>query len=394
MTQRSLIPFSALGLLVLLASSALAQPALELPLNQSGKRSFGPEQATGAPDVPEAGDNGFAWASRQQDDQKEWLVCEYEKAVELKSVSVYETYNPGALYKLTVFDPDGKEVTAWEGKDPTPSTKQSGISIIPLRIKFPVKKLKLYLDSPSVPGWNEIDAVGITDSKQQIHWASRVTASSTFAQPAATPSVRTNRSWGPEQVQGEPNTNEAGDRPTAWASSTTDGQKEWLICEYEDAFKPEQIVVHENYNPGAVYKITSLDGDEETSLWEGEDPTPRDEPRGISVFPVKLTEPIRRIKIYIDSPAVPGYNEIDAVGLRKGKDTRWADKVTASSTFGVTPIPRQPPRPPMMNADAARIRKLEEQVKELTRELEELKSLKAEVQKLRTQLKKRDDEQP
>nr|MBC8291453.1 hypothetical protein [Planctomycetota bacterium] len=393
MTQKSLSPLLILvpALLLFLNTPAKAVRVIELPLgtqtgNQTGKRSFGPEQVTGAPDVAAPGDNGSAWASKLQDDQKEWLVCEYDKAVLLKSVSVYETYNPGALYKLTVFDPDGKEVTAWEGKDPTPATQASGISIIPVRMKFPVKKLKLYFDSPSFPGWNEIDAVGITDSKQQVQWASRVTASSTYAQPAVVPQMTMKRGWGPEQAQGKPDTPEAGDQTTAWASSSTDAQKEWLVCEYKDAFKPRQIVVHETYNPGAVYKITSLDKDDkETSLWEGEDPTPRDEPLGISVFPVKLTRPIRKIKIYIDSPAVPGYNEIDAVGLRSGEETRWADKVTASSTFGVTPIPTQPPA---MSGDSLRIRKLENQVEELTRELEELKKLKAEIQRLRDELKK------
>ena len=178
-----------LTLLVCLSSNALAEETLERRLPGGGVvrnagRSFGREQVIGEPDVTAAGDNGSAWASKLQDDQKEWLICEYEQAVTLKAVSVYETYNPGALYKLTVFNPDGKEVIAWEGTDPTPADKASGVSIIPVRLDFLVQKLKLYLDSPAFPGWNEIDAVGITDSKQQVHWATRVQASTTYAQPA------------------------------------------------------------------------------------------------------------------------------------------------------------------------------------------------------------------
>src|SRR5437868_8770033 len=40
-------------------------------------RAWGPEQATGEPNVPAAGDNGNAWASKTQDAEDEWLLLEY-----------------------------------------------------------------------------------------------------------------------------------------------------------------------------------------------------------------------------------------------------------------------------------------------------------------------------
>ena len=36
-----------------------------------------------------------------------------------------------------------------------------GVSAIPLKVKFKVSKVKIYIDSPSVSGWNEIDAIGL-----------------------------------------------------------------------------------------------------------------------------------------------------------------------------------------------------------------------------------------
>ena len=275
-----------LALLVFSASwnTSLALEEIEAPA--AAKRGYGPEQATGKPDVELAGDNVNAWASLGADDREEWLVCEYENAVKAKAVSVYETYKPGALYKVTAFDAEGEEVLAWEGEDPTPRDKPKGISIIPIKLDFPIRKIKLYLDSPAVPDWNEIDAVGLEDVDGNKQWAITVEASTTYAQPAAVAVVASGkRNWGSEQAEGEPDTPEAGDQVTAWASATADGQKEWLLCAYENERKQAEIVVHETYNPGAIYKITVVDGDgKETLAWEGEDPTPRDKPRGVSVF--------------------------------------------------------------------------------------------------------------
>src|SRR5689334_10692647 len=90
------------------------------------KRSWGPEQATGEPDTPGAGDITTAWASETPDGQAEWLICEFEKPVQAIFLRVHETYNPGALVKVTAFGADGKELTAWEGQDPTAKGEQRG----------------------------------------------------------------------------------------------------------------------------------------------------------------------------------------------------------------------------------------------------------------------------
>ncbi|MCB1513071.1 MAG: hypothetical protein KDJ36_19415, partial [Hyphomicrobiaceae bacterium] len=45
----------------------------------------------------------------------------------------------------------------------------------------------------------------------------------------ADPAPQQNRSWGPEQAVGKPNTPQAGDISTAWASRTRDDQEEWLL---------------------------------------------------------------------------------------------------------------------------------------------------------------------
>jgi len=154
------------------------------------KRSWGPEQAIGPPDTPGAGDLTTAWASASQDDQAEWLICEYEKPLQAMFLHVHETYHPGALVKVTAFGPDGKEITAWEGEDPTPRTEARGVSKIPIALGANAQRFKLYFDSPAVHGWNEIDAVAVEDEKGTSHWAVHVEASSTFARELVAPERR------------------------------------------------------------------------------------------------------------------------------------------------------------------------------------------------------------
>jgi hypothetical protein len=146
------------------------------------KRAWGPEQATGPPDTPQAGDIQTAWASLTPDGQDEWLLLEYSEPVVPKAVLVYETYNPGALYRVTVFKLNGEEVEVWKGKDPTPMNSGMGISEITFRVSFKTNRVKIYLDSKNVPGWNEIDAVGLRDTADKTHWAVSADASSTYAE--------------------------------------------------------------------------------------------------------------------------------------------------------------------------------------------------------------------
>lgn len=148
---------------------------------------WSPSQATGAPDTTMPGDQQTAWASLTADGQREWLCLEYDKAVIPKSVRIYENYHPGAVDRVTVFSADGAEIEAWQGKDPTPTSAQSGVSEIQLKIKFPIRKLTLHLNSPAVSDWNEIDAVALVSTTGQAQWARRATASSSYGAPPATP---------------------------------------------------------------------------------------------------------------------------------------------------------------------------------------------------------------
>jgi hypothetical protein len=142
---------------------------------------WSPQQAAGAPDTPTAGDQVTAWASASADAGEEWLLLHYAKPVIPREVHVYENCAPGALAKVSVIGEDDVEQVAWVGQDPTPQGAPMGTSKVPVDVDVPTNRVRIYLACDKVPGWNEVDAVGLLDEEGQSHWARRVEASSTYA---------------------------------------------------------------------------------------------------------------------------------------------------------------------------------------------------------------------
>ena len=142
------------------------------------KRSWSAVQATGAPDTATAGDQATAWAPAAQNGGEEWLELVYAAPVEVAQVIVRETYNPGAISKVSVILENGTEVPIWQGAQaavPGPIDR-----VFPAPGGMIARSAKVYLDTKRVPGWNEIDAVALTDRSGARHWAESASASSSY----------------------------------------------------------------------------------------------------------------------------------------------------------------------------------------------------------------------
>jgi hypothetical protein len=151
----------------------------EAPLTKPGPRGWGPEQATGAPDTMQAGDMTTAWAPRQPDGGAEWLKLEFNREVMIAEVRVRETYNPGAVVKVTALLAGGEEALIWEGAEEPAQAPVDRSFLNPQPIK--ARMVKIYLDTAKVSGWNEIDAVELIGTDGSRQWASTATASSSYA---------------------------------------------------------------------------------------------------------------------------------------------------------------------------------------------------------------------
>jgi hypothetical protein len=92
---------------------------------------------------------------------------------------VRETYNPGAISKVTAVLPNGQETILWEGMgEPTQAPVET---VFPVKGDIYAQSVKVYLDTKRVPGWNEIDAVELVGRDGSRQWASKASASSSYA---------------------------------------------------------------------------------------------------------------------------------------------------------------------------------------------------------------------
>ncbi|MEA3209549.1 MAG: hypothetical protein QOE70_2606 [Chthoniobacter sp.] len=142
------------------------------------------------------------------------------------------------------------------------------------------------------------------------------------------------RSWGSEQATGPPDTMQAGDFPSAWASTAPDAGEEWLQLQYGPPMEAAQVLVRETLNPGAISKVAIvLENGVERLIWQGVQ-APATAPAD-RVFPVPPGVVAAGVKVYLDTARVPGWNEIDAVAVitRDGAQ-HWAKSAAASSSYG------------------------------------------------------------
>ena len=179
----------------------------------SSKRAWGPEQATGAPDTAAAGDFQTAWASLLPDGGPEWLQVEFPKPVVLGEVRIRETFNPGAISKIMAFL-NQEEVLLWEGEAnamPAPADM-----VVKPDSRVLSNRIKIYLDTTRVQGWNEIDAVELVGEDGSRQWASSATASSTYAEKTPTPAPQISTASQPNASASPSSTGFAGDWNTSF----------------------------------------------------------------------------------------------------------------------------------------------------------------------------------
>lgn len=137
------------------ASAAVAKSSYSNP-------NYGAARATGAPDVPIAGDSVNAWCPGVQAAGTDWLEVSFAVPARAVGVRVRQTNNPGAIAKVEAFEPDGTVHAWWEGTDPYVRPAVAGLAWFAVRVpstSYAVARVKVTLDLARVAGWKQIDAV-------------------------------------------------------------------------------------------------------------------------------------------------------------------------------------------------------------------------------------------
>ncbi len=118
---------------------------------------------------PNYGDYSNAWASQSADGTREYLVVGFDTLQTVKTVEIYETWNPGAVDSLFIRNADTQKwVKIYSKPARTDLPEESRImTIYPKESTFLVDALRIAINSPEVQGWNEIDAVAISGQRKK-----------------------------------------------------------------------------------------------------------------------------------------------------------------------------------------------------------------------------------
>ena len=165
------------------ANGALVEAAAKQP----GGPSWSPGQAAGAPNTQSHGDLPTAWASQSPDGGPEWLQLKYAKPVPLAEINIHESFNPGAVSRVSALMPDGSKRIIWEGvESPEGGVVERALEVPP---GITSDQILVEMDTSRVPGWNEIDAVELVGRDGSRQWAVESTASSYYGQGRTYPNT-------------------------------------------------------------------------------------------------------------------------------------------------------------------------------------------------------------
>ncbi|MBK9034863.1 MAG: hypothetical protein IPL61_26970 [Myxococcales bacterium] len=122
--------------------------------------------------------------------------------------------------------------------------------------------------------------------------------------------------WSAARVLGAPDVEALGtDAPQAWASRGADDRDEWIEVALAQPTRLAGLRVIESYNPGAITRVEVADADGARRIvyWGAAAPLG---PAGheLAVALGCAQAPVASIRVTLDSRAVIGWNELDAIG--------------------------------------------------------------------------------
>lgn len=123
--------------------------------------------------------------------------------------------------------------------------------------------------------------------------------------------------WSASKTLGAPTITTCNDNSEAWASSSSDSRREFLELEYDNPAPINRIFIYETLSPGAVDTVYVFNPNTLVyeKVYEATAAAAATCPRKLSIFFPVTSFPVSKIRIAINSPAVNGFNEIDAVGI-------------------------------------------------------------------------------
>ena len=128
-------------------------------------------QALGRPSkLPLFGETVCAWQPMTQDNpQEEFLIVGFDTLMSIRQVAIAENAGQGCIVKVEAFDEYDNIKLLWINKT-SPSSEIGKMTniILPKLSNFKVRGIKIVLNTSKVAGWNQIDAIGISQTEVPI----------------------------------------------------------------------------------------------------------------------------------------------------------------------------------------------------------------------------------
>ncbi|CAH0994717.1 Peptidoglycan-associated lipoprotein [Emticicia aquatica] len=114
--------------------------------------------------LPQKGDSKCAWSSSGADTYaEEYIKVGFENPVRIKQVCIAENFNPGAVLRVLAYDSTDREYIIHENKEDGPTEIGRMWNIIIPQTQYKVYAIKIVLAPAKIPGYNQIDALGISE---------------------------------------------------------------------------------------------------------------------------------------------------------------------------------------------------------------------------------------
>jgi outer membrane protein OmpA-like peptidoglycan-associated protein len=128
-------------------------------------------QALGRPDkLPQIGSSTCAWQPLTQDNpEEEFLIVGFDTIMTIRQVAIAENFGQGCIIRVEAFDELDNLKLLWSSKNaPTAEIGKMHNILLPKSSTFKVRAIKIILNTDRVKGWNQIDAIGISQSDVPI----------------------------------------------------------------------------------------------------------------------------------------------------------------------------------------------------------------------------------
>lgn len=137
--------------------------------SEYGPLEYSAIQALHKPNVlPNGGDNPNAWRPKQEDGEQ-FITVRFDKSIRAKQVAIGESENPGSVKKVFAYDSQGNEYLLFELTPRAIPIDSRLLNLFFDETKYEIAALKVVLDATIIPGFNSIDAIGISLSNIPIN---------------------------------------------------------------------------------------------------------------------------------------------------------------------------------------------------------------------------------